>query len=93
MNPITFPIPVRAGTALEAGAVTSLYHALQALPDPRRGQGKRYSLALLLSLVIASQMSGRADDEWSDGLGSPSSQGTGAAVWGAPTDDAVPDDL
>jgi hypothetical protein len=27
-------------------------HALQVLPDPRRGHGKRYSLALLLCLVI-----------------------------------------
>lgn len=58
MNHTTFTIPVRAGTALEAEAVTSLYHALQGLPDPRRGQGKRYSLALLLSLVILAKLAG-----------------------------------
>lgn len=52
MNHPTFPVPVRAGTALEAGAITSLYHALQGLPDPGRGQGKRYSLAFILCLVI-----------------------------------------
>lgn len=28
------------------------------LPDPRRGQGKRYSLALILSLVILAKLAG-----------------------------------
>jgi hypothetical protein len=52
MDHPTFTPPVRVGTDLEAGAVISLYHALHGLPDPRRGQGKRYSLALILCLVI-----------------------------------------
>jgi hypothetical protein len=52
MDHTTFTIPVRAGTTVQAEAVTSLYHALQGLPDPRRGQGKRSWLALLLGLVI-----------------------------------------
>ena len=52
MDHTTFTFPMRAGTDLEARAVTSLYHALQGVPDPRRGQGKRYSLALILCLVI-----------------------------------------
>jgi hypothetical protein len=55
MDHTTFTVPVRAGTDLEAEAVFSLYHALEVLPDPRRGQGKRYSLALILALVILVQ--------------------------------------
>lgn len=58
MDHTTFRVLVRAGTNLEAKAVTSLYHALQALPDSRRKQGRRYSLALLLSLVILAKLAG-----------------------------------
>ncbi len=58
MEHTTFTFPVRAGTDLEAGTLTSLYHALQGLPDPRRGQGKRYSLALILCLVILAKLAG-----------------------------------
>src|SRR5215468_9151891 len=58
MDHITNTVPVRAGTKLEAEAVTSLYHTLQMLPDPRRGQGKRYSLALILCLVILAKLAG-----------------------------------
>lgn len=68
MEHTTFNVPVRAGTSLEAEAVTSLYHALQALPDPRRKQGKRYSLAVMLSLVILAKLAGertmRGVTEW-----------------------------
>jgi hypothetical protein len=32
--------------------VTSLYEALQDLPDPRRAQGKRYELALILCFLV-----------------------------------------
>jgi predicted transposase YbfD/YdcC len=46
----------------------SLYEALQRLPDPRRGQGKRYELALLLCLVILAKLAGQtslsAATEW-----------------------------
>jgi hypothetical protein len=52
MEHTTLVVPMRAGTLLDGEAITSLYHALQALPDPRRKQGKRYSLAVILSLVI-----------------------------------------
>jgi hypothetical protein len=38
--------------------VISLYEALQCLPDPRRGQGKRYSLAFLLCLFILAKLAG-----------------------------------
>lgn len=37
----------------------SLYEALQSLPDCRRGQGKRYSLALLLCLLMLAKLAGQ----------------------------------
>ena len=37
----------------------SLYQALQGLPDPRRAQGKRYSLALILCLVVLAKLAGQ----------------------------------
>jgi len=37
----------------------SLYEALQGLPDPRRGQGKRYELALLLCLLLLAKLAGQ----------------------------------
>jgi predicted transposase YbfD/YdcC len=37
----------------------SLYQTFQAMPDPRRGQGKRYSVALLLSLLILAKLAGQ----------------------------------
>src|SRR5947209_20158419 len=39
--------------------LVSLYQALQQLPDPRRGQGKRYSLALILCLIILAKLAGQ----------------------------------
>jgi len=58
MEHITFSVPVRSGTRLEAEAVTSLYQALQALPDLRRKQGRRYSVAVILALVILAKLAG-----------------------------------
>lgn len=58
MEHTTLRVPAGAGTSLEAEAITSLYHALQALPDPRRKQGKRYSLAVILVLVIVAKLAG-----------------------------------
>lgn len=58
MEHTTFTVPVRAGTDWAAEAATSLYHALQGLPDPRRKQGRRYSLAVILSLVILAKLAG-----------------------------------
>jgi len=37
----------------------SLYETLQQLPDPRRGQGKRYPLALLLCLLLLAKLAGQ----------------------------------
>ena len=58
MEHTTFRGPRRAGLLLEAEAVTSLYYALQALPDPRRKQGRRYSMAVILWLVILAKLAG-----------------------------------
>jgi hypothetical protein len=38
--------------------VGSLYQALQQLSDPRRGQGKRYELALILCLLVLAKLAG-----------------------------------
>ena len=43
----------------ESPALTSLYEALQALPDARRMQGKRYLLALVLCLLILAKLAGQ----------------------------------
>ena len=58
MEHTMFSVPVHTGTHLEAEAVTSLYHALQELPDPRRKQGQRYALAVILTLVILAKLAG-----------------------------------
>ena len=39
--------------------VTSLYKALQELPDPRRDQGKRYDLAVILCLLVLAKLAGQ----------------------------------
>jgi hypothetical protein len=50
----------------------SLYEVFQTLPDPRRAQGKKFSLAGVLTLVvmalIAQQNSLRQIEAWVDGL-------------------------
>jgi len=46
-------------TDLESFPVVSLYEALQGITDPRRSQGKRYSLALLLCLMILAKLAGQ----------------------------------
>ena len=58
MEQTALTVPMRAGTFLEGEAVTSLYHALQTLPDPLHQQGRRDSLALILSLVILAKLAG-----------------------------------
>ncbi|MBV9230302.1 MAG: ISAs1 family transposase, partial [Chloroflexi bacterium] len=40
-------------------AVTSLYQALKELPDPRRDQGKRYELAVILCLLVLAKLAGQ----------------------------------
>ncbi|GHO89949.1 hypothetical protein [Dictyobacter formicarum] len=38
---------------------TTLYQTLQALSDPRRKQGKRYELAVILSLLVLAKLAGK----------------------------------
>lgn len=56
-----------AGWSAE-GEAFSVYQALEKLGDPRRSQGKRYSLALLLTCVLLAKMAGettlQAITEW-----------------------------
>lgn len=55
--------------------LTSLYRALQALPDGRRGQGKRYDLALLICLLLLAKLAGQTSlsgaTDWYAIVGSP----------------------
>jgi predicted transposase YbfD/YdcC len=61
-------ITVTASLPSDGVPSRSLYEALQHLPDPRRGQGKRYELALLLCLLLLAKLAGQltlsAATEW-----------------------------
>ena len=59
MDYTTLPIPADEGKNLEPVAVASLYEALHQLSDPRRGQGKRYELALILCLLVLAKLAGQ----------------------------------
>ena len=59
MDYTTIPIRPDEGKMLEPGAVTSLYETLRQLSDARRGQGKRYELALILCLLVLAKMAGQ----------------------------------
>ena len=93
MDYTTLPIPPDAGLIPGSVAVASLYEALHQLSDPRRGQGKRYELALILCLLVASETGWGNEYERSDRLDSASSCCSGRPVQTAPKDDAVPDDV
>jgi hypothetical protein len=64
------PPPLHSSQASqsELAAGNSLYEVLRSLPDPRRGQGKRYELALLLCLLLLAKLAGqpslRGAAEW-----------------------------
>ncbi len=58
MDSPTLSLPLDEGNDLEPDAVASLYKAFQQLADARRDQGKRYSLALLLCLLILAKLAG-----------------------------------
>jgi predicted transposase YbfD/YdcC len=53
------PITVNETERRELAVGHSLYEALQGLPDPRRGQGKRYDIALLLCLLLLAKLGGQ----------------------------------
>lgn len=58
MDYTTFTVPTDAGTRLEPMVMASLYKAFQQLADARRGQGKRYELALILCLLVLAKLAG-----------------------------------
>ena len=56
------PLPSKTPLATEEenlAIVFSLYEALQGLPDARRTQGKRYSLAVSLCLLLLAKLAGQ----------------------------------
>ncbi len=59
MDYTTLSIPTDVRMVAEPSAVTSLYEALHQLSDPRRGQGKRYELALILCLLVLAKLAGQ----------------------------------
>ena len=59
MDYTTLPYQTSLALDEESLALTSLYEALQALPDSRRAQGTRYSLALILCLLILAKLGGQ----------------------------------
>jgi hypothetical protein len=59
MDSTTLTPEPRTTTESETIPVMSLYQQLQRLPDPRRAQGKRYELALVLSLVVLAKLAGQ----------------------------------
>jgi predicted transposase YbfD/YdcC len=68
MDYSTFTLSTRVEDDQEKLPVLSLYQTLQALPDRRRKQGKRYELALVLSLLVLAKLAGQtslsAATEW-----------------------------
>jgi hypothetical protein len=58
MDYTTLRIPTGVGLVAEPSAVKSLYEALHQLSDARRGQGKRYELALILCLLVLAKLAG-----------------------------------
>ena len=59
MDYTTILLPSDANMVPEAVIMTSLYETFQQLSDARRGQGKRYELALILCLLVLAKMAGQ----------------------------------
>jgi DDE_Tnp_1-associated len=59
MDYTTLQVKESSATIEESLTLTSLYEALQELPDPRRAQGKRYELALILCLLVLAKLAGQ----------------------------------
>lgn len=53
------PTDMQESKEVRGRTKNSLYEALQGLPDPRRGAGKRYPLAVLLCLLCLAKMAGQ----------------------------------
>ncbi|GCE13536.1 ISAs1 family transposase [Tengunoibacter tsumagoiensis] len=58
MDYTTFSLPERKAEINNPALFLSLYHLFQHLPDPRRGQGQRYELAFVLTLVVVAKICG-----------------------------------
>ena len=59
MDYTTLPLAPSGTTEPETVLVVSLYAALQKLSDPRRAQGKRYEMALIVCLLVLAKMAGQ----------------------------------
>lgn len=59
MDYTTWTLPLQERLEGETLPITSLYRALQSLTDPRREQGKRYELALIVCLVVLAKLAGQ----------------------------------
>lgn len=62
MDYSTLPLPPLSIEEIKAETEptrNSLYEALQAIPDPRRGAGKRYPLPVVLCLLCLAKMAGQ----------------------------------
>lgn len=59
MDYTTLTIPSQSAPRLKPEESISLYQTLQKLTDPRRKQGKRYSLALILCLLVLAKLAGQ----------------------------------
>ena len=53
--------PAAQPLELEEGGIHSLYRVFQGLPDPRKRKGKRYSLALVLTLLVLAKLAGETN--------------------------------
>ncbi|GER91376.1 ISAs1 family transposase [Dictyobacter vulcani] len=59
MDYTTLAVKRASVTNEESLLLLSLYEAFQALPDPRRAQGRRYELALILCLLVLAKLAGQ----------------------------------
>jgi len=79
MDYTTWALPTQASMVAGDKAARSLYEAFQGLADPRRGQGKRYQLALILSLLVLAKLAGQQTLSRSDRVDSSSTPYLGTA--------------
>jgi DDE_Tnp_1-associated len=68
LDSTTWTLPTQTSMEAEDKATRTLQEAFQGLADPRREPGKRYQLALILSLLVLAKLAGQptlsAATEW-----------------------------